>query len=127
MFKNYFKIALRNIIRHKGFSFINITGLAIGIACSILILLWIQDELSFDNFHQDADRIFITCLGLFGLAAFTAEQKTKEIGVRKVLGASVPSIVSILLKQFTRWVILADIIAWPIGYFIMKSWLQKFA
>jgi len=71
--------------------------------------------------------IFIACLGLFGLAAFTAEQKTKEIGVRKVLGASVPSIVSILLKQFTRWVIFANIIAWPIGYYIMKSWLQTFA
>ena len=62
MLKNYFKIAFRNILRHKGFSAINIIGLAIGIACSILILLWIQDELSFDNFHQDADRIFITGL-----------------------------------------------------------------
>jgi len=71
--------------------------------------------------------IFIACLGLFGLAAFTAEQKTKEIGVRKVLGASVPSIVSILLKQFTRWVVLANIIAWPIGYFVMKNWLHNFA
>ena len=93
----------------------------------------------FDNLHKSEQRtgqfftifaaltIFIACLGLFGLAAFTAEQKTKEIGVRKVLGASVPSIVSILLKQFTRWVILANIIAWPIGYFIMKSWLQNFA
>ena len=93
----------------------------------------------FDNLHKSEQRtgqfftifaalaIFIACLGLFGLAAFTAEQKTKEIGVRKVLGASVPSIVSILLKQFTRWVILANIIAWPIGYFIMKNWLQNFA
>jgi putative ABC transport system permease protein len=93
----------------------------------------------FDKLHKSEQRtgqfftifaalaIFIACLGLFGLAAFTAEQKTKEIGVRKVLGASVPSIVSILLKQFTRWVVLANIIAWPIGYFIMKSWLQNFA
>jgi putative ABC transport system permease protein len=93
----------------------------------------------FDNLHRSEQRtgqffsifaalaIFIACLGLFGLAAFTAEQKTKEIGVRKVLGASVPSIVSILLKQFTKWVVLANIIAWPIGYFIMKSWLQNFA
>ena len=93
----------------------------------------------FDNLHKSEQRtgqfftifaaltIFIACLGLFGLAAFTAEQKTKEIGVRKVLGASVPSIVSILLKQFTRWVVLANIIAWPIGYFIMKNWLQNFA
>jgi len=93
----------------------------------------------FDNLHRSelmtskfftifaSLAIFIACLGLFGLAAFTAEQKTKEIGVRKVLGASVPSIVSILLKQFTKWVILANIIAWPIGYYIMKSWLQNFA
>jgi putative ABC transport system permease protein len=93
----------------------------------------------FDNLHKAelqtgqfftifaALAIFIACLGLFGLAAFTAEQKTKEIGVRKVLGASVPSIVSILLKQFTRWVVLANVIAWPIGYYIMKNWLQNFA
>jgi putative ABC transport system permease protein len=71
--------------------------------------------------------IFIACLGLFGLAAFTAEQKTKEIGVRKVLGASVPSIVSILVVQFTKWIVLANLIAWPIGYFVMKNWLQNFA
>ncbi|MDP8268592.1 MAG: ABC transporter permease, partial [Candidatus Tenebribacter davisii] len=62
MLKNYLKIAFRNLMRHKGFSAINIIGLAIGIACSILILLWIQDEVSFDNFHHDADRIFITGL-----------------------------------------------------------------
>ena len=71
--------------------------------------------------------IFIACLGLFGLAAFTTQQKTTEIGVRKVLGASVTSIVMILLRQFTKWVILANIIAWPLGYFIMKNWLQNFA
>ncbi|RLC57866.1 MAG: ABC transporter permease, partial [Candidatus Cloacimonadota bacterium] len=58
MFQNFFKIAFRNLVRHKAFSFINITGLAIGLICFILIMLWIQDELSFDNFHQDADRIF---------------------------------------------------------------------
>jgi len=93
----------------------------------------------FDSLHKAEQRtgrfftifatlaIFIACLGLFGLAAFTAEQKTKEIGVRKVLGASVPNIVSILLKQFTLWVVLANVIAWPVGYYIMKSWLQNFA
>ncbi|HHE65008.1 MAG TPA: FtsX-like permease family protein, partial [Bacteroidetes bacterium] len=70
---------------------------------------------------------FIACLGLFGLAAFTAEQKTKEIGVRKVLGASVANIVSLLLTQFNKWILIANIIAWPIGYYIMKIWLQNFA
>jgi ABC-type antimicrobial peptide transport system permease subunit len=58
MFKNYLKIALRNIKRHKGYSFINIVGLAIGMACCILILLWVQDELSYDRFHENADDIY---------------------------------------------------------------------
>ncbi len=58
MFKNYFKIAIRNILRHKGYSFINIFGLAIGLACCLLILLWVQDELSFDKFHANADNLF---------------------------------------------------------------------
>jgi len=71
--------------------------------------------------------IAIGCLGLFGLTSFTAEQRTKEIGIRKVLGASVPGIVSMLVREFTRWVVLAVFIAWPIGYFVMSTWLQSFA
>jgi putative ABC transport system permease protein len=58
MFKNYLKIALRNIRKHKGYSFINIAGLAVGITCCILILLWVQDELSYDRYHANADRIY---------------------------------------------------------------------
>src|ERR1700712_1982609 len=58
MFKNFFKVAYRNIIRNKGFSFINISGLAIGMASAILILLWIQNEMSHDKFHAKADRIY---------------------------------------------------------------------
>ncbi|MFC1724179.1 ABC transporter permease [candidate division KSB1 bacterium] len=58
MFKNYLKIAIRNIKRNKGFSFINITGLAVGIACFVLILIWVQHELSFDGFHVNKDRTF---------------------------------------------------------------------
>jgi putative ABC transport system permease protein len=58
MFKNYVKVALRNILRHKGYSFINIAGLAVGIACCILIMLWVQDELSFDRFHKNSDHIY---------------------------------------------------------------------
>jgi len=57
MFKNYLKIAFRNIIRHKGFSFINIAGLAVGLAVCFLILLWVQDELGYDSFHKNYDRI----------------------------------------------------------------------
>ena len=58
MIKNYLKIAFRNISRHKAYSFINISGLAIGMACSILILLWVQNELSYDKFHKNADCIY---------------------------------------------------------------------
>ena len=58
MFKNYLKIALRNILRNKVYSFINIVGLAIGMACSILILLWVQDELNYEKHHEKADHIF---------------------------------------------------------------------
>jgi putative ABC transport system permease protein len=58
MLGNYLKIALRNINRHRGYSFINIAGLAVGITCTVFILLWVQDELSFDRFHEKADRIY---------------------------------------------------------------------
>jgi putative ABC transport system permease protein len=71
--------------------------------------------------------IFIACLGLFGLATFLAEQKTKEIGVRKVLGASVPSILLMLSKEFIKWIVIANIIAWPLAYYFMNKWLQEFA
>jgi putative ABC transport system permease protein len=71
--------------------------------------------------------IAIGCLGLFGLTSFTAEQRTKEIGIRKVLGASVSGIIFLLVREFTKWVLLAVLIAWPIGYFVMNNWLQNFA
>lgn len=71
--------------------------------------------------------IFIACLGLFGLSAFTAEQKTKEIGVRKVLGASISGIVVLLSKQFTRLIIVAMVLASPLAYFMMDAWLNDFA
>ncbi len=71
--------------------------------------------------------IFISCLGLFGLAAFTAEQRTKEIGVRKVLGASAPDIVLLLNRDVTRLVALAAVLATPIVYFAMQQWLETFA
>ncbi len=71
--------------------------------------------------------IIIACLGLFGLAAFAAEQRTKEIGIRKVLGASVSKIILLLSREFIRWVLLANIIAWPIAYLAMSRWLQNFA
>jgi putative ABC transport system permease protein len=77
--------------------------------------------------HFSILAIFIACLGLFGLASYTAEQRTKEIGIRKVLGATISGIVKLLTKEFSKWVIVANIIAWPIAYFAMQKWLQGFA
>lgn len=71
--------------------------------------------------------IFISCLGLFGLALFTAEQRTKEIGVRKVLGASVASIVYLLSKDFLKLVLIANLIALPLGWYFMTNWLNDYA
>ena len=70
--------------------------------------------------------VFIACLGLFGLAAFVVEQKTKEIGIRKVLGASAPRISLMLSKEFVKWVLLANIIAWPLVYYAAQAWLGDF-
>jgi len=71
--------------------------------------------------------LFIACLGLLGLASFTAESRTKEIGIRKVLGASVREIVVLLSRQFTKWILMANCIAWPVAYYFMDRWLKNFA
>ncbi len=70
--------------------------------------------------------LFIACMGLFGLVSFTAESRSKEIGIRKTLGASSPGIVMLLSKEFTKWVIAANVIAWPAAYYFMNSWLHNF-
>jgi putative ABC transport system permease protein len=70
--------------------------------------------------------VLIGCLGLFGLAAFTAERRTKEIGIRKVLGARTRDIVRLLVWQFSRPVIIANIIAWPVAWWMMRDWLNGF-
>ncbi len=71
--------------------------------------------------------IFIASLGLFGLASYSAEQKRYEIGIRKVLGAKVSGILVLLSKEFTKWVLVANIIAWPVAYVSLRLWLQGFA
>jgi len=72
--------------------------------------------------------IFIACLGLLGLASYTSEQRTREIGIRKVLGASVNNIMFQLSKEFVKWVVVANLIAWPAAYFLMRNfWLANFA
>ena len=100
--------------------------------------MYFLDE-SFDYQYREDERlskifsyftllaISIACLGLFGLASFTAEQRTKEIGIRKVLGASATKVFLLLSKEFLKWIILANIIAWPIAYLVMKKWLQNFS
>ena len=70
--------------------------------------------------------VIVGCLGLFGLAAFTAERRTKEIGIRKVLGASTRDIVQLLIWQFSRPVVIANIIAWPVAWWLMRDWLNGF-
>ena len=69
----------------------------------------------------------VACFGLFGLIAFITRQKTKEIGIRKVMGARVTSILSIFMKEVAVWIFVSNIIAWPFAYFLMKQWLQNFA
>ncbi len=71
--------------------------------------------------------IIIAGLGLFGLAAFITEQRTKEIGIRKVLGATESKIIYLLSREFTKWVVLSNLFAWPIAYYFFHRWLQRFA
>jgi putative ABC transport system permease protein len=71
--------------------------------------------------------IFIACLGLFGLSSYTAEQRTKEIGIRKVNGASATDITLLFVRDFMKLVLIALVIAWPVSYFMMNKWLENFA
>ncbi len=94
---------------------------------------------SFDNLYESEQKmshifiyftvlaIIIACLGLFGLAAFVAEQRTKEIGIRKALGASVTQLVAMITIDLTKWILLANIIAWPLSWYFLHEWLQNFA
>ena len=93
----------------------------------------------FDRLYQDDRRlgevfaifsmlgVFVACLGLLGLASFSIQQRTREIGIRKVLGSSISSIVVLLSKDFMKYVLLGNLIAWPIAYFVMTRWLRNYA
>jgi putative ABC transport system permease protein len=70
--------------------------------------------------------IFISCMGLFGLVSFMVERRTKEIGIRKVLGATVPGIARLLSKEFVKWILVANAAAWPIAFLAMTKWLQNY-
>ena len=95
---------------------------------------------NFDALYRTEDRfariiglfsglaVFVACLGLFGLASYTAEQSTKEIGIRRVLGASVTGLVLRFLREFLKWVLVANLVAWPLAYFAMnRYWLSHFS
>jgi ABC-type antimicrobial peptide transport system permease subunit len=71
--------------------------------------------------------VLISCLGLFGLVSYATEQRTKEIGIRKVLGASMIGIHILLSREFLKWVLIANVISWPVSYYAMYRWLQSFA
>jgi putative ABC transport system permease protein len=71
--------------------------------------------------------VIISCLGLFGLAAFTAEQRRKEIGIRKVLGATIAGVTALLSRDFVKLVLISNLIAWPFAWYFMNRWLQEFA
>src|SRR6185436_12891834 len=71
--------------------------------------------------------IFVACLGLFGLVTYTAEQRTKEIGIRKVLGASISQVTQMLSKEFLKLVAIASLVAFPVAWWTMNKWLQSFA
>ena len=87
-----------------------------------------KDELKMQSLFKvfSMIAIFISALGLLGLASYTTERRTKEIGVRKVLGASVLSVNAMLVKEFTKWVVLSNAIAWPVAYYFMHRWLNDF-
>jgi putative ABC transport system permease protein len=71
--------------------------------------------------------VFISCLGIFGLAAYMTEQRTKEIGIRKILGAGLSHVLLLLSRDTLRWVAVAGLIIWPVGYVLMNRWLEQFA
>jgi putative ABC transport system permease protein len=70
--------------------------------------------------------ILIACLGLFGLSSHTANERRKEIGIRRVLGASISGIISMLSSEYTKWILLSNIIAWPLAWYMMDKWLMNF-
>ena len=96
-------------------------------------------DTNFDKLYRSEERIqtifkfftilaiLISCLGLFGLVSFTTEQRTKEVGIRKVLGATLSNLTLNLSKEFITWVLFANVIAWPVAYIVMNKWLQHFA
>ena len=132
MLKNYLKIAFRNLIKHKRFSFINILGLAIGLACFILITLWVQDELSYDTFYENADNIYLSLRGENGkLGGVTSQSLAPALReeVPEVVDATtcieLPKIMKSYLKKenigFEQDLVLADTLFFNVFSFKFKA------
>lgn len=112
MIRNYLTVAIRNATRHKGYAAISLGSLVIGgrlFTRSAIVA------------------VLLACLGTAGLAAFEAEQRAREMGIRKVLGASRRHLLALLGRDFAKLIACACAIAWPIGYFLMRDYLQNFA
>jgi len=136
MLENYLKSAARNLLKCKTHSLINIVGLAIGLACCVLITLCILHELNYDRFFSNGDRLFRVTMSLTvngkldrsaGIEFPIAPRRTKEIGIRKVLGVSVANLLGLLSQDFLRLVLIANLLAWSVAYFAMTKWLADFA
>ncbi|MEJ7586271.1 MAG: ABC transporter permease [Ferruginibacter sp.] len=117
MLKNYLKIAFRNLVHHKAYSLLNIAGLAIGMACSILILLWVNEERSFDRFHTNANQLYrLTCnAGEFKVAVSPAgmaeglQNEMPEIKRRCALASRLPAFSRLVQKSLKKNVVFMPI------------------
>lgn len=105
MITHYLKVAFCNLLKYRTQSLFSILGLAIGFACFALANLWIRHEMTYDTFHDGADRIY---------------------RIRKVNGATIKDILNIFAKEYTTLLVIASVVAFPIGYALMKPWLQNY-
>ncbi|MDA3891008.1 MAG: FtsX-like permease family protein [Salinivirgaceae bacterium] len=133
MLKTLFKTAIRNIKKNKLISAINIIGLSLGITVCLIICQYVSFKSSYDKTlfaftgYASLFAIFVAGLGLIGLSLFMAERKVKEIGIRKVNGARTHEILVLLNSNFIKWISIAFVIACPLAYLAMNTWLQSFA
>ncbi len=156
MFSSYMLIALENLKRQPGFAAIKVLSLALGLGCSILVLMHVLYETSFDKHGLPINRTFynqtfndlvsastdgiskaatfaslitmlVSITGLYALAFYATRRRTKEIGIRKVAGATSAKIVALLSWDFLKPVLAACILAWVTGYFAIDTYLQQFS
>ncbi|MGB3850826.1 MAG: ABC transporter permease [Tunicatimonas sp.] len=135
MLKNYFKVAFRNLVNNKVYSVINIGGLTLGIATALLILLWVNDELSYDRYHTNADRLFRTVV-LGQVADQEVAYTTTPAPFAELISGEIPEIrgtarvnltaQALFTKEFLLLVLLAFALAVPVSYYLMYTWLQGF-